>query len=66
MLGAQKAPCRMVLTEKVQGGVVESQKCSIDFKGKSAAGSGLDLRVKLKLFLRFSLCCLFLSSRPGL
>ena len=54
----------MVLTEQVQGGVVESQKCTIDFKGKSAAGSGPVLGVKLQLFQRFSLDCLFLSSRP--
>jgi len=53
MLSAQEAPCRMVLTEQVQGGVVESQRCSIDCGGKSADGSGLYLGVKLKIFLRF-------------
>jgi hypothetical protein len=73
MLSTQQSPGRVVLTEQVQSGVVESQKCTIDFGGKSAAESGKGFKAEVKVFLLFSvvlillLFCLspfdFLSSR---
>ena len=64
MLGAQQSPGRVVLTEQVQGSVVESQKCTIDFWWNKCRWKRAGFEAEVKVFSPFISIAFFPFSIP--
>ena len=65
MLGAQQSPGRVVLTEQVQGSVVESQKCTIDFWWNKCRWKRAGFEAEVKAFSPFISIAFFRSQFHG-
>jgi len=64
MLSAQQSPGRVVLTEQVQGRVVEGQKCTIDFWWKKCRRKRAGFEAEVKAFSPFISIAFFPFSIP--